>query len=197
MSFAASRALLIMAGWLLLASAGLTVAHADDISDKAQICAACHGAAGVPISPEIPVIWGQNEGYLYLQLRDMKRGTRKVEQMAPIVQGLERPDMLALAAYFAAKPWPNLQQPSASDADAKQAVQTNASIVCTSCHLSGYLAAGAGTVPRLAGQEHAYLAKTMTDFRTGARGNNPGMTDLMKAASVPNLTAMAAYLAGL
>jgi cytochrome c553 len=76
-------------------------------------------------------------------------------------------------------------------------VQTNASIGCTGCHLSGYLAAGAGTVPRLAGQQRAYLAKTMTDFRTGARGNNPGMTDLMKAASQPDLADLAADLAGL
>src|ERR1700752_85376 len=102
MAFPGARALLMMAGWLLLTSTALTAARADDISDKAQLCAACHGAAGVPISPDIPVIWGQNEGYLYLQLRDMKRGSRKVDQMAPIVAGLERPDMLALAAYFAA-----------------------------------------------------------------------------------------------
>ena len=42
--------------------------------DAALVCVACHGEAGVPIDPAIPVIWGQNEGYLYLQLRDMKAG---------------------------------------------------------------------------------------------------------------------------
>jgi cytochrome c553 len=37
----------------------------------------------------------------------------------------------------------------------------------------------------------------MQDFRTGARANNPGMTDLMRAASEMDIAAMADYLAGL
>jgi cytochrome c553 len=37
----------------------------------------------------------------------------------------------------------------------------------------------------------------MLDFRTRKRANNPGMSDLMKAASEDELKAMAAYLAGL
>ena len=37
----------------------------------------------------------------------------------------------------------------------------------------------------------------MTDFRTGARGNNPGMTDFMKAVSEADITALAAWLAGM
>jgi hypothetical protein len=28
----------------------------------------------VPINKQTQVIWGQNEGYFYLQLRDFKRG---------------------------------------------------------------------------------------------------------------------------
>ena len=46
------------------------------------------------------MIWGQNEGYLYLQLRDFKSGARKNDLMAPIAATLEKDDMLALAAYF-------------------------------------------------------------------------------------------------
>jgi cytochrome c553 len=37
----------------------------------------------------------------------------------------------------------------------------------------------------------------MADFRDGKRGNNPGMSDLMKATSPEDLTALAEYLAGL
>jgi len=36
----------------------------------------------------------------------------------------------------------------------------------------------------------------MTDFRTGLRANNPGMTDLMKAISESDIAAMATYIAG-
>ena len=63
--------------------------RADEVETKAQICASCHGASGVPSDPAIPVIWGQNEGYLYLQLRDIKRGVRKVEVMGPIRPSVE------------------------------------------------------------------------------------------------------------
>jgi len=49
----------------------------------------------------------------------------------------------------------------------------------------------------LAGQSREYLAKTIADFRTRARGNNPGMTDLMLATPVDDLAALAQYLAGL
>ena len=63
----------------------MTQARADSVETLSQVCVTCHGQAGVPVDPAIPVIWGQNEGYLYLQLRDMKRGARKVDAMKPIV----------------------------------------------------------------------------------------------------------------
>ena len=43
----------------------------------------------------------------------------------------------------------------------------------------------------------AYLEKTMTDFGTEARGNNPGMTGFMKGLTAPEIAAMAAWLAGM
>jgi cytochrome c553 len=52
-------------------------------------------------------------------------------------------------------------------------------------------------VPRLAGQSREYLVKTMADFRSRKRANNPGMSDLMAATSESDLAALAEYLAGL
>ncbi|HEX8374022.1 MAG TPA: hypothetical protein VF606_02470, partial [Geminicoccaceae bacterium] len=49
-------------------------ADAAALEEQALACAGCHGEAGVPTEPNIPVIWGQHEGYLYLQLRDYKLG---------------------------------------------------------------------------------------------------------------------------
>ena len=37
----------------------------------------------------------------------------------------------------------------------------------------------------------------MLEFRTRKRANNPGMSDLMNAATEDEIKAMAAYLAGL
>jgi cytochrome c553 len=172
-----------------------TAAWADAIADKAEVCGACHGEKGLPAEPAIPIIWGQNEGYLYLELRDFQKGARKDDQMTPIAQSLSKEDALALAAYFAAKPWPKTGAPDASKANVTSAMTAIKSVVCTSCHLEQF--EGDSSVPRLAGQERDYLAKTMTDFRTRARANNPGMSDLMNTATPEQVTAIAAYLAGL
>jgi cytochrome c553 len=171
------------------------VASAQSIEQKAQACAACHGDNGIPADKSWPVIWGQHQGYLYLQLRDFQSGSRNSDIMGPAVQDLSRDDMLAIALYFSQKAWPDLRQPRADAATAGRAVQTNTSVGCTGCHQAGYK--GEGTQPRLAGQSGAYIAKTMLDFRTRARGNNPGMSALMDATSEDDLKAMAAYLAGL
>jgi cytochrome c553 len=174
-----------------------SAAHAQSIEEKAQVCAACHGENGVPPPQQfpVPVIWGQNLGYLFFQLRDFKSGVRKNDQMTPIAETLEQSDLMPLAQYFSKKPWPNLQQPRPSADVLTRAQRANNAVVCTSCHQEGFK--GEGTQPRLAGQLHAYLEKTMLDFRTGARGNNPGMTDLMKAITDEDIAALAAYLAAL
>ena len=174
---------------------GLAPGAAETIEDKAAVCSACHGENGVPIDKSYPNIFGQNEGYIYIELRDMKKGARKNEQMAPIVENMSREDMLALAAYFAAKPWPNFQQPRASAADARHFDSMAASAQCVECHQAGYV--GAGTQPRLAGQSQDYLVKTMMDFRDGARANNTWMRDLLKTFSDDDVKQMARVLAGM
>jgi cytochrome c553 len=173
----------------------VTAVWADTIEEKAALCGGCHGVNGVPGDPTTPIIWGQNAGYLYLQFRDFQKGARKDDRMTPIAQGLVKEDALALAEYFAAKPWPNTGAPAASKADTDVAIATNKSVVCTSCHLEQFQ--GDSSVPRLAGQEHDYLLRTIMDFRNHTRGNNPGMSDLMNTATPEQLAAMANYLAGM
>ena len=180
----------------VLAAASLaSTAYADSIEEKAAVCSACHGEQGVPIDKVTPVIWGQMEGYIYLQLRDFKSGARKNDTMQPVVADLTKDDLKALAAYFAAKTWPDLQQPSAPKDVAAVAIGLNQSVGCTGCHLGEYQ--GDSTVPRLAGQQREYMDKTIKDFRDRTRGNNPGMSDLMNASPVDGLKAISEYLAGL
>jgi len=176
-------------------STGSHSAFADDIADKIQLCAGCHGENGVPQQKTTPVIWGQNQGYLYIQLRDFKRGARKNDQMSAIAEGLSKDDMKALSAHFSGLKWPSIQQPSPSKDVTKHALTVIGSIGCTSCHLDQYQ--GDSTTPRLAGQQAAYLLKTMTDFRDHSRANNPGMSDLMNAAQPADLDPIAQYLASL
>lgn len=184
-------AVLVVAALLI----GGNVFAADGVQDKVKLCATCHGEKGVPINKETPVIWGQNEGYLYLQLRDFKSGTRKNAIMNPLAQQLEKADMLAIAAYFTKQKWPNLGQPAASPKTTKHAETAAASIGCRGCHLDHFQ--GDGTTARLAGQWQEYLHAQMLAFRDGSRGNNPGMSDLMKATAPDDLAALSEYLAGL
>jgi cytochrome c553 len=172
-----------------------TPLSAQGIEEKVQVCAGCHGANGKPVDKTIPNIRGQQAGYIYIELRDFKRGDRKSEIMQPIASSLERQDMLDIAEYFAKLPWPDLGQPRASKEVSARALEANRSIGCTGCHLDHFQ--GDGTVPRLAGADKEYLRKQMADFRSRARGNNPGMSDLMLATSPEDIAALAEYLAGL
>ncbi|MGB3023145.1 MAG: cytochrome c4 [Methyloceanibacter sp.] len=187
------RLVVLLAVLLMLANTNALAA--DGIEEKAKLCAACHGEKGIPINNTTPVIWGQNEGYLYLQLRDFKSGSRKNALMSPMVASLEKADMLALAAHFTKLKWPNLEQADASNAVAAKAQTAAGSIGCRGCHLEHFQ--GDGTTARLAGQWQEYLHNTMMAFRDGSRGNNPGMSDLMKATAPGDLEALSKYLAGL
>jgi cytochrome c553 len=182
-------------GFLIVLTITATSLSAQSIEEKTQVCAGCHGQNGKPVDKTIPVIWGQQQGYLYIQLRDFKRGDRKNDVMQPIVSSMERADMLAIAEYFSKKPWPDLGQPRAPKEVANRALRANASVGCTGCHLDQFQ--GDGTVPRLAGMSRDYMTKTISDFRSRARGNNPGMSDLMLATAPDDLAALTEYLAGL
>jgi cytochrome c553 len=62
---------------------------ADDIEAKVQVCASCHGQNGVPIDPKtMPIIWGQQESYLFKQLHDYKSGDRDNPIMSPSPKAL-------------------------------------------------------------------------------------------------------------
>ena len=184
--------LLLLLAPLFMSTAALA---ADPIEAKAKVCAACHGENGVPQLKTTPVIWGQNTGYMFLQLRDFQSGARKNDLMSPIAATLAKEDLLPLATYFSQLKWPNLGQPEAPGDVAAKAQTAVASVGCIGCHLDHFQ--GDGTTARLAGQQHDYLQKTMMDFRTKARGNNPGMSDLMKATTPEAIDALAQYLAGM
>lgn len=169
-------------------------AGAESVEDKVAVCAGCHGDNGIPMDTAWPVIWGQQQGYVYLQLRDFKSGARKSDIMAAIVKDLERDDMLAIALYFSQKKWPDLQQPHANAETAAKADRANTAVGCTGCHQGEYQ--GEGTQPRLAGQNQEYLEQSMLAFRNRMRANNPGMSDLMMTIAPDDIKALATYLAG-
>src|SRR6478609_8244326 len=113
---------------------GTSAFAADPIEAKAKVCTTCHGENGVPQLKTTPVIWGQNAGYMFLQLRDFQSGARKNDLMSPIAATLASEDLLPLATYFSKLKWPNLQQPPASPEVATAAQVAVSSVGCIGCH---------------------------------------------------------------
>jgi len=180
-------------GFLLLVSPA--TAYPEPIEVKAGVCGGCHGVKGVPAEKTVPIIWGQNAGYLYLQLRDFQKGARKNAAMSVMAHDVVKEDALEFAEYFAAKPWPRSDAPSASVADVATSAALDRSVPCKTCHFDHFQ--GDSSVPRLAGQQRAYLVKTLMDFRNHTRANNPPMSELMNSVTPEQIEAMASYLAGL
>jgi len=169
----------------------LPAAHAQgEIEAKAQLCAACHGANGVPTDPKtIPPIWGQQQSYLMKQLRDFRSGERESAVMAPFAKGLAEGDLRKIAAYFAAKTWP------ARQASAKPPSPPKGIAQCQACHQPNF--EGGMPAPRLAGLSYEYLVGEMREFATGERANNLDMPKFMQVLPEPERDAIARYLAAL
>jgi cytochrome c553 len=81
--------------------AGPTVASAA--KDKAAVCAACHGEAGISPSPNWPNLAGQYNDYLEHAIRQYRAGQRKDPVMGAQAQNLTDEDIEQLAEYFAAQ----------------------------------------------------------------------------------------------
>ena len=56
----------------------------ESIEEKVEIARAAMARTASRSTRQFPTIWGQQQGYLYIQLRDFKRGDRKNEIMQPI-----------------------------------------------------------------------------------------------------------------
>ncbi len=84
--------------------ARLLPAQAADVAagkEKAEICAGCHGDNGISQMENIPSLAGQPDQFLQWQLVFFRAGSRKNEQMQPIVEQINNEDIRNLGAYFA------------------------------------------------------------------------------------------------
>jgi cytochrome c553 len=192
-SVARATRLFLIALFALLASRSSAVL-AQELDDTIALCTTCHGEDGRPIESDMPIIWGQEFYYLYVQLKDYKSGLRANETMGPIAADLTKDQMKALAQYFSEKTWPTIGF-RASDADIAAAQKATTAGLCTQCHLGSYQ--GDSRVPRLAGQQPDYLQRTMSEFKNKVRLNSPAKGSLLGAYEDSDIEAMAHYLAGL
>ena len=176
----------------LLLALHASASQAQSLEEQVATCTECHGEAGVPTAPDIPVIWGQEFYYLYVQLRDYNAGRRANEIMSGIAADMTKEQMQTLAQYFAGKPWPRTSF-AVSDTASSQGETALGAGQCSQCHLGGYN--GNSRIPRLAGQQPHYLQRTMLEFKNRIRLNAPDKGALMRAFSDEDIAAMAETLA--
>jgi cytochrome c553 len=186
----AGSALLLLVGF-----AGVSAAAAQAIEQKVAVCKACHLSGTLQSSSVIPNIWGQSEGYIYIQLRDFKSGARNAPEdaaMRGFVATMSDADMLEMAKYASTQPWPKVEPVSTDTAVLKKGAYATALGGCVGCHFNDWK--GFSANPRIGDQSTAYLAATIRQLRSGSRANSPGMSDLVRTFDEGDIDAVAAYL---
>jgi cytochrome c553 len=165
--------------------------------EKAEICAGCHGDNGISQTENIPSLAGQPDQFIEWQLVYFRAGTRKNEQMQPIVEQINNEDIRNLGAYFASLAPPEPSQPDDDPDLSKKGAQAAVGRRCASCHTDNF--AGTKAVARVAGQREEYLLKALHDYKSGARsgGGQAAMADVAYPLSEEEITALAHYLAHL
>ena len=139
-------------------------------------CAACHEPGGGAYSARVPKLAGQPKLFIENQLVLMREGLREVAEMRGIVAALKDEEIIALATHYAALPLARPTGPVQAE-KYRLGAQTSRAMFCGSCHLPDY--AGQAQVPRLAGQNEAYLVLAMKEFRDRP---GPGRDTIMSAA---------------
>ncbi len=159
----------------------------------AAVCAVCHGPGGNSQIAQMPSLAGQPTVFIENQLVLIREGLREVAQMKEVMAGMSDESIIALARYFATQK-PVLQTGSVNQEKARLGAITASKMLCGTCHLPDF--SGQKQVPRLAGQDEAYLVQSMKQFRDKP---GPGRDTIMSAAlyglSDADLANLASYLA--
>ena len=167
----------------------------EDVPRKAQACIACHGLGGNSTDPAMPAIAGQPAQFISTALFMYREGNRKDPLMAPMASSLSNADMNELAAYFSrqrAAASTHRTAPENSAAGARLAEQHH----CVQCHGPALL--GLQHIPRLAGQQFAYLKTQLLSFKARTRGDFDGnMTSAAQLLTEREIDILADYLSGL
>jgi cytochrome c553 len=180
-----------------LAAAAANAADLEAGRKKAELCIGCHGEAGISQMENIPSLAGQPDQFIQWQLVFFRSGSRKNEQMQPIVDQIDNDDIRNLGAYFASLEPPKAKTPDDNPDLSQKGAQAAVGRRCASCHTDSF--AGTKAVARIAGQREEYLMKALHDYKSGVRsgGGMAAMADVAYPLSEEEITALAHYLAHL
>lgn len=172
---------------------------------KSGLCQGCHGPDGNSLGPSWPSLAGQHSNFISKQIKDFKSGNRQDPTMNAMVMDLSDKDIADIAAYFAKQKL----NPAAGEQDGtilstgkkiyKGGNTYNQVPACAGCHGPNGIGNGPANYPRIAGQQKDYLIKSLNDFKTGARTNDPNsmMRNIAAKLTAKEIAAVASYVASL
>ncbi len=203
------------------ATAGGDISNGEKIA-KAE-CVACHGENGNSATPMFPKLAGLGEKYLLKQLLDIQNGdgkkpkapSRKINEMAGLLDSKSDQELLDLASYYAAQ---SLQLSGAKEIQVQ--VNSGAKVdgielgtqvyragnletgvpACTGCHSPRGLGNAPAGFPRIGGQHADYIEKQLRAFRAGDRTNDTDgsvMRDVASRMSDAEIIAVSNFISGL
>jgi cytochrome c553 len=168
---------------------------AGNAQQKAQACFVCHGADGNSTDAGMPSLAGQPAQFIAMQLYFFREGNRKDPQMSPLAASLSNAEMNELGAYFS-KQRPAAAQRRTSPESLSEGRRLAEQHNCVQCHGAKLL--GLQHIPRLAGQQFAYLKTQLSAFKARARADLDGtMTSAAQPLSEKDIEVLADYLSGL
>ncbi|MDT8446629.1 MAG: c-type cytochrome [bacterium] len=191
---------------------GLAPAYAEDGSRLFQRkgCYTCHGAAGAnPITPQYPVLAGQNKDYIVSQIAAFsnkhRQGTLNTNQMVPFANSITKdgPEVVgAIAEYLASN------QPTKTASYDNDQVHEGEEVFmqggCAACHGEDAKTPIMPNYPKLAGLSPEYLANQLYAFgaaeKKATRGGTPEammMAPMAQGLTAEQVKAVSNYLASL
>ena len=194
------------------AAAQKTESRPAGAEPNVSMCVGCHGLAGYrtayPEVYQVPKIAGQHAEYIVTALQAYKSGARQHPSMRGIAASLSDKEMAELAAYYAGGGnllstvlAPAVMAIAAGAADPqplrKADPATNVSM-CIGCHgIAGYKTAYPVVyhVPKIAGQQTAYIVKALQAYKSGER-QHPSMRGIAASLSDKDIADVAEYYAG-
>jgi cytochrome c553 len=189
---------------------GPLVGDANAGKEKAAVCSACHGPAGISPAPAFPNLAGQRAEYLYWQLVEFKREARPDSPMTSQVANLDDAAMRDLAAWFASlPPVPAATASSTVSASRGAALYREGNPAtgtppCQGCHGvdgDGHPLAADDpsyrTYPALRGQHADYVVQRLKGFHDGkylSSSSDRVMTPVARTLDDDSIKALASWI---
>ncbi len=203
------RVFLLLFTFSLLFHGLLAQAAGDPVKgkNKAAACTGCHGEDGNSLAPNFPKLAGQYADYIVKQVNDFLQNRRSDQIMSGMAATAGSAEDLAdIAAFFASQKIMKGAATKPAKLEQGRALylkgdQTRSIYACVNCHGKNGKGVSRSNpfFPVIGGQHKDYLLKTIRDFKSKARSNDPGgmMANIAMKLSDADIEAVSEYLAGL